>query len=206
MATSDNLCLQAALRYADFGYRVFPCRPGGSRPLTEHGFHDATTDAAQLERWWARHPSANVALSAQGLLVVDRDPLADGTPNPWLGDDPDRLLDLAAGATTVTPRGGRHHAFRKPPGKPWRCTAGQLAPHVDTRTDGGYFVVPPSRRAEGCYQWVPGCALDVPPDRLPDPPPWLTEQLDRLAAGSPAGPTPRPGRRRRTSSPPASGT
>ncbi|MBD4580751.1 DNA primase, partial [Xanthomonas citri pv. citri] len=34
----------AARELAAAGVPVFPCVPGGKRPLTEHGFHDATTD------------------------------------------------------------------------------------------------------------------------------------------------------------------
>jgi hypothetical protein len=190
LPTTDML-LEAALRYAELGYPVFPCRPGGSQPLTEHGFHDATTDAAQIERWWARHAEANVAVAAGGLLVVDVDPLSGGAANPWLHDDPDKQLELAAAPTAVTPRAGRHHVFRKPAGKAWRCTAGRLAPHVDTRTDGGYFVAPPSRRPDGAYQWLPGSELDVPPERLSEPPPWLAKLLDRQAndAPNPAAPS-----------------
>ena len=45
--------LSAALRYAELGYPVFPCEPGTNRPATAHGFKDATTDPARIERWWA---------------------------------------------------------------------------------------------------------------------------------------------------------
>jgi hypothetical protein len=172
------------LRYAELGYPVFPCVPGDSKPLTEHGFQDATTDAHCLQQWWKRQPSANVALTAAGLLIIDLDPLAANEANPWLQNDPDKLLDLAAAPTALTPRGGRHYVFRKPAGKSWRCTASRLAPGVDTRTDGGYFVAPPSRREDGSYRWVPGSELDVAPEMLPVPPPWLVEQLDHLAANA----------------------
>jgi hypothetical protein len=185
MKTRDRTFLDAALRYAELGYRVFPCVPGDSNPLTEHGFHDATTDAAQIERWWAQHPDANVALDAAGLLVVDLDPLEGGTANPWPPDDPDKYLDLAAAPTALTPRGGRHHVFAKPVGKDWRCTISRLAPKVDTRTDGGYLIVAPSRRSDGAYSWVSGLELDCPPERLPQPPAWLAVLLDGLATETP---------------------
>jgi hypothetical protein len=161
--------LPAALRYAELGYPVFPCVPRDSSPLTEHGHLDASTDAGQIERWWTQHPDASIAIAASGLLVVDVDP-KDGGVNPWLQETPERLLDLAAAPTATTPRGGRHHVFRKPAGKDWRCTASRLAPQVDTRTDGGYFIVAPSRRPDGAYIWVPGLELDEPATRLPESP------------------------------------
>lgn len=131
--TPDELLL-AALRYAEMGYRVFPCIPGTKHPITQHGFHDASTDPAQIERWWSRHPRANVGVAAKGMLVID----IDGADNPWPGD-PDRAADLAgAGAVALTPRGGRHYLFRRPAGKSWKCSTSRLAPGVDVRTDGGY--------------------------------------------------------------------
>ena len=35
---------------------MFPCSARDKRPLTPQGFHDATTDAAQLAEWAERHP------------------------------------------------------------------------------------------------------------------------------------------------------
>ena len=175
---APNVLLAAALRYAELGYRVFPCAPGGKAPLTKHGFHDASGDAEQIERWWTQHPSANIGIATEGLVVID----IDGGDNRWPGDDGERMLELAAGPMALTPRGGNHRVFRQPDGKNWRCTEGRLANKVDTRADGGYIVAPPSVVEGGkAYRWAPGLALDDPPDRLPEPPPWLAQELDRLA-------------------------
>lgn len=168
----------AALRYAEMGYRVFPCIPGTKHPITAHGFHDASTDSVQIERWWSRHPRANVGIAAEGMLVVD----IDGAANPWPGD-PDRAADLAAaGAVALTPRGGRHYLFRRPAGRNWKCSTSRLAPGVDVRTDGGYIVAAPSEIEEGPYRWGDGLDLDDPLDQLPEPPAWLTAALDALAS------------------------
>jgi len=184
--------LNAALWYADLGYPVFPCTPGRKKPpLTEHGLLDATTDREQLEQWWAQHPSANVAIRTDGLLVVD----IDGADNPWLADDADHLEELANAPTSLTPRGGRQHVFRQPEGKHRRNTTSQIAPRVDTRADGGYIIVPPSVANGGAYRWLEGHELDVPADRLPEPPAWLGTLLDALPTsngGPPAGDGPQP--------------
>ncbi len=181
IATTSAL-LETALRYAELGYPVFPCAPGTKTPLTEHGFHDATTDADQIEAWWAQHPSANIGVATQGLAVID----IDGTGNPWLAGDHDRMFDLAAAPMAITPRGGSHRVFRQPAGKNWRCTEGRLAAKVDTRADGGYIVAPPSVVEGGkAYRWAPGLELDDSPENLPEPPPWLAAELDRLATSSP---------------------
>lgn len=178
---SEQSLLAAALAYAEMGYAVFPCAPGGKTPLTGHGFLDASTDPRQIEAWWEQHPGANIGMPTQRLVVIDIDPV-DGKANPWLENEPDKQLDLAVAPMAITPRGGQHHIFRQPAGKGWRCTEGKLAPKVDTRADGGYIVVPPSVRADGrTYRWQQTLELDVPPDRLPEPPVWLIELLDGLA-------------------------
>jgi hypothetical protein len=157
------------------GYRVFPCAPGGKAPLTEHGFHDATTDPEQIERWWTQVPDANIGMSTEGLVVID----IDGRDNCW-PNDPERTLELATGAMALTPSGGSHRLFRQLADKGWRSTQSLLAPKVDTRANGGYIVVPPSV-AGNAYRWVEGLEL-VPPDCLPEPPPWLVQELDGQSA------------------------
>src|SRR3984957_3924318 len=55
---------------------VFPCRPDKG-PYTPKGFHDATTDAAAICRWWKRWPWAFIGVPtghASGVLVIDVDP------------------------------------------------------------------------------------------------------------------------------------
>ena len=168
--------LDAALRYAELGYLVFPCKPKQKTPLTPHGFHDATRDEAQIHTWWTRWPDANIAISTQGLLVIDVDPQGRNWPG-----DPERAATLTtAGAISITPRGGRHYLFAKPIGVTWRCSAGKLAPGVDVRTDGGYILVPPSSTEDGQYRWVPGHELEYPHDQLPNPPDWLAAELARV--------------------------
>jgi hypothetical protein len=177
--------LTTALRYAELGYRVFPCIPRTKHPITEHGFKDASTDPAQIERWWSRHPTANLGIAAEGMLVVD----IDGASNLWPGD-PDRSADLAsAGAVAHTPRGGRHYLFRRLAGKDWKCSTGKLAKGVDIRTDGGYIVAAPSEIPEGPYRWASTLELEDRLEQLPEPPVWLVADLDRLAERSPSSPT-----------------
>ncbi|MFQ5735126.1 MAG: bifunctional DNA primase/polymerase, partial [Planctomycetaceae bacterium] len=148
--------LEAALRYAELGYPVFPCAPGRKEPLTANGFLDATTNEERIEQWWSQRPNANIAIATAGLLVVDVDFGSD-----WLSDDPDRLAELACGALSLTANGGRHYVFRQPDSRQWRNTTGALAEHVDTRADGGYILVPPAILTGGkAYRWSPGLELD----------------------------------------------
>jgi len=175
--------LEAALRYAEMGYPVFPCVPGGKAPMTPHGFQNATTDAAQIEAWWAKHPDANIAMSTEGLLVID----VDGAENSWPGD-PDKALDLARGPVSLTPRGGRHYIFRQPAGQVWGNTTGRIAPKVDTRGNGGYIVLPPSVVDGKPYRWAETYELDGGSDQIPEPPTWVHLNGNGAAPGENGAP------------------
>ncbi|MBC8443579.1 MAG: bifunctional DNA primase/polymerase [Deltaproteobacteria bacterium] len=168
-----SLLHEAALRYAEEGYPVFPCVPGGKKPLTAHGFQDATTDPAQINAWWTAHPEANIGMPTAGLIVID----IDGADNPWPVDS-NKRRDLGECPVSFTPRGGQHSIFRLPEGKSWRNTAGKLAPKVDTRADGGYIVLPPSVVGGVAYRWNGGPGLAGGSASLPEPPVWLTELID----------------------------
>jgi len=178
MALAAVSMLEVALGYAELGYAVFPCVPGAKAPITEHGLRDATTDPTLIEYWWQTNPDANVAVATNGLLVVD----VDGTDNPWM--TPERELSLAVGPVQSTPRGGSHFWFRLPAGVDLRNTTSRIAPRVDTRANGGYVLVAPSRVGDKPYAWRPGFELAHAPEGLPEPPSWLLEIL--LATPAPA--------------------
>ena len=176
----NNAMLHAARWYAELGFAVFPCAPGRKAPLTEHGLLEATTDVEQITAWWTQKPDANIAIRTDDLIVVD----IDGEGNAWLADEAAKRAELDAGPLSLTPRGGRHHFFRQPEGRAWRNTAGRLAPRVDTRANGGYVLVAPSVVDGRLYRWADERELSVPPHKLPEPPPWLVEQLDALGASN----------------------
>ena len=149
-----HILLKAALPYARRGVPVFPCEPGGKRPLTYNGFWDASADPRRVEAWWSRWPEANVGIPTgerSGLLVLDVDPGAGG---------PESLaaLERTGGplprtARTRTGGGGMHVFFRYPAEEEVRNSTGRLGPGLDVRGEGGYVVVPPSR-TRGTYEWL----------------------------------------------------
>jgi Bifunctional DNA primase/polymerase, N-terminal len=150
---SAPLLLRAALAYAGRGVPVFPCEPGGKRPLTRNGHWDATTDRRAIERWWRRQPSANIGLPTgkeSGIVVLDVD--ADGGPES-LAKLEREGAPVPKTARTRTGGGGFHLFFRYPGITEIRNSAGLLGPGLDVRGEGGYVVVPPSR-TRGPYEWV----------------------------------------------------
>ncbi|MGP9602292.1 Bifunctional DNA primase/polymerase, N-terminal [Brevibacterium sp. Mu109] len=137
---------EAAARFAAAGVPVFPCVPGGKRPLVEHGFHDASTDAGQIAAWWGRWPAANIGVptgTTSGVEVVDVDRKTAGSG--FAGFTRARRAGLAGGwvALVRTPSGGMHAYYRADPDRPqpsWQAARAR----IDFRGDGGYVIVPPS--------------------------------------------------------------
>ena len=138
---------EAAHRYADHGWFVFPTAPGGKIPATEHGFLDATTNHKQIQQWWRAEPNANVAIAtgAPGPDVVDID--KHGDRSGYTAWNTLRQAGLAGDPQAVirTPSGGMHAYY-----KGTQQRNGSLPEHaIDFRSTGGYVVTAPSKDAGG---------------------------------------------------------
>jgi hypothetical protein len=155
--------LEAALGYAARGWPVFPCRPDSPRcpapercqckaPATPNGFKDATTDRAMIRTWWARFPSANVAIATgtPGPDVLDVDVKPDGSGFAAL-NRLKRCGLLTGAARLVRTRSGGMHIY-------YAGTAqrgGALPRHrLDFKAVGGYVLAPPSRIHGSPYELV----------------------------------------------------
>jgi Bifunctional DNA primase/polymerase, N-terminal len=178
--------LDSALHYAALGWPVHPVNLQ-KKPTTAHGFKDATTDEATIRAYFSNGAQISIRTGeASGVFVLDID------HDPAKGYDVDRtlaLLDERYGPLPHTPhqrtgRGGLQYFFTHQDGL--RNKAGTLiGPGVDTRGEGGYVVVAPSRNTHGRYEWI------VSPDDTPlaDVPPWLIELMttkERPATSPPA--------------------
>ena len=175
--------LEAALAYAAAGWPVFPCNPtqdapdtsaakrSGKQPLVAGASKDeygkkipktgglwrASTDEAQIRKWWGKYPKALIGVPTGariGLFVIDLDP-ADGE----CVDDVRARLEAAVGPLPACPisetqSGGWHLWFKNPEGDMPRNSAARI-PGVDWRGQGGYVIVPPSTMSDGkAYRWL----------------------------------------------------
>ena len=144
---SDETPVGWALRYAGLGWPVFPC-DSHKKPLTKHGFKDATTDASQILEWWDQAPDAMIGMptgETVGVTVVDVDTHRGGQ----------LPADHQAAIEARTMSGGRHLYFAHEAGD--RNTNDNV-PGVDTRGEGGYVILPGSRGVKkdgspGYYDW-----------------------------------------------------
>ena len=125
--------MQAAISYAQLGWRVFPLQPfhlfRGSWP------EYATNDVDTLRAWWSVHPTANIALVTDAFTVIDVD-RKSGKPDGLLqvGEEVDHQTPWVA-----TPNGGYHFYYHNTD-LPLRSLPG-----VDTLTGNHYVLAPPSR-------------------------------------------------------------
>lgn len=142
-----RLPLPAAARACALaGIPVFPCEALGKRPITKHGFRDATADIGQVDRWWRRRPEANVGIptgAASRVVVVDID--VHGQVDGFVSINRVTYAGLTEGWEMLvrTPSGGLHAVYPSCPGAVQRSWQAARA-GVDFRGDGGYVVVPPS--------------------------------------------------------------
>jgi hypothetical protein len=173
--------LNAALHYISDNIPVFPVSRVDKHPLCPNGFHDATIDEDQIRKWWAVWPRAMIGIAAGarfGAWVTDED--IDAKKNIDGRETMARLEaehgSLPRTLTSITPRGGKHRLWRWT-GTNIRNSVEKIGPGVDVRGNGGYFIVPPSARADGAaYRWEDARVAIV------EAPGWLTELA--LAASS----------------------
>jgi len=167
---------EIAASLAKNGMKIFPCGPD-KKPLTAHGFHDASCDKGTVERWWATNPDAMIgmptgAMNDRVVLDVDIDEAAGiNGPNSLMA-----LIEqygaIPSTFTVGTPRGGFHFHF-KYPGRKIKNSTGKLGAGLDIRGDGGYVIVPPSQNAAGRAYTVED---DSPLAAMPE---WVLTMLEK---------------------------
>lgn len=183
MSSEPESMLDAALRYASWGWPVLPLAPGSKLPATQHGVHDATCDEARIRQWWTASPHANIGIAAgarSGLIILDVDP-RNGGDDSWAGLQRD-LGALPDTAQALTAGGGEHYLMRYDP----RIRSTKLADGVDLLADGRYFVAYPSQVNGRTYSWE---ASSDPSDGVapaPLPPSWADAILHKRRAPSAA--------------------
>lgn len=196
----DYSPLAYALRYVTLGWAVLPlhtieggicscgdpeCRKvAGKHPvasLAPRGLHQATTDPGIVRAWWSTMPDANIGVRTgrvSGFVAVDVDVRGEaGGEETWEalcalhGTPPDTV-------EAITGSGGRHLLYAYP-GEVGQMgnTAGRLGRGIDTRGDGGYIVVEPSRHKSGrTYLWEASSSPldDIRPAPMPG---WMVDAL-----------------------------
>jgi putative DNA primase/helicase len=175
--------LDAALAYAAKGFPVFPVTVNKKTPVPPRdkdanrnpipgtgSFKKATCDPIQIRKWWTGHeyliglPMGRVS----GLWCLDVDTAedhADGVAG-WSETIAQHEPIITREHRSAT--GGPHLIFNWHEEQPLLCSKGALPPGIEVKGEGGYIVVPPSRRKRRAYTVY----ADIDPT---DAPQWLLD-------------------------------
>lgn len=161
----------AALDYANHGWKVFPCKPRGKEPIVLGGYKAASADPELIKSWWEAWPDANIglAMADNGLFAIDVDPRNGGylTLPKLLPIIPETLHQITGG-------GGEHFILRLPLGEK---LAGSLGDGIDVKANGYILAAPSVHPSGGIYQWDP-----LAPDVVASPGSELINRLKRTKA------------------------
>jgi len=151
------------------GWKIFPCGPD-KKPLTQHGFKDASSDLTQIEAWADYYQVAlwGIACQDSGFFAVDLD-VPDG-PKTWQKWTEEHGK-TEPGPIQKTPSGGWHILYKLPEGIRIPNNSGKLGAGVDLRST-GYIC------SGNGYAWGKnGHAINAP---LPEAPAWLLKKIEAL--------------------------
>ncbi len=167
---NENPFLQAALSYAERGWRVLPVHPRSKKPIMEGWPNRATTDPKYLRQCWAKNPEANVGILT-GVTDIPGVYLAVIDVDGDLGEESMLALEGELGKLPDTIEShtgkGRHLLFLTDRPLPNRVG---LALGIDVRGENGFIVAPPSVHPSGVeYIWATECGPEeVEAARMPE--------------------------------------
>jgi putative DNA primase/helicase len=207
-SAADLTMTESALALVECGFEVFPthgvytstdglvactcprgtdCRSKGKHPVPARGFLEATTDPAQVRRWWRAdrvrgEGGWNVALrTTSRFVVLDADVKSDGLDTIEQFEAWSNGLSLPETVRVRTGSGGLHLLYRTA-GTARVVSRNRILPGLDIKADGGYVVTVPSlHESGGLYRFEnPDHPLaELPPDVTA----WLLTQRGHSAGG-----------------------
>jgi hypothetical protein len=148
----------AALSYAERGYKVFPLIARGKVPAIAKsrggkGFKDGTTEVRLVNNWWEKDADYNIGLACEKpLFILDVD-TKNGGDESFARMCAEIGASMFDGVPLVKTPGGRHFWFRQP--EPIITRHNGILPGIDLLGPGGYVIAPPSVRNDGSYIWTP---------------------------------------------------
>lgn len=173
------------------GVPVFPCKVD-KKPLTEHGFLDASRNSDVIKRMFAKPGAVMIGMPTgeiTGVIVVDIDVKANRQGMDWLNANSHRMPQTR----TIRTSSGGLHIYMAWPGQRVKNSNDKIAPGVDVRGDGGYVILPPSAgyvvADDAPLALVPDWFLPVlcPPEPVPTPTPSVPRPTSSHAGNTPYG-------------------
>jgi hypothetical protein len=140
-----------ALRLAELGFEVFPCKAKDKTPATKNGFKNATSDPAEIERLFKGRKNLAIATGLRsGVWVLD----LDGSEGIEAFAEIEREFGTLPETVTAKTGGGGLHHFYTCDGAEIQNRSRLAGKPIDVRGDGGYVIAPPSIHPSGqAYEW-----------------------------------------------------
>jgi hypothetical protein len=161
---AEQAVLAEALSYAAQGLKIFPVN-AAKRPLVAHWRDDATCDPATIEAWLRKWPHCEFGWALpKDAVVVDID--LKGGRNGFrdfkdlAGCDPHTVMTPMAS----TPSGGLQLFYAA--AKPYKNAVAIHGTGIDTRSEGGYVVLPLSGNGREWRRGLIGATLLPAPSWL----------------------------------------
>lgn len=168
---TKNPRLQAALKLAASGYKIFPVPPGSKQSYVSKnnkrlGSGEAwgmTDDPDLIQKYWKRWPGANVGLptgAVNNLIVIETDTKAGHANLTEDGEISLKAIERGLGELPDTrmaqsPSGSLHRLYSHPRASlKVKNSSSEIGIGIDVRGDGGMVVAPPSERKDGVYRWL----------------------------------------------------
>jgi putative DNA primase/helicase len=182
----------AALYWADMGFRVHPCNPqdklpylpcdldaNGEKIRGTGGVCKASTDARLIGEWWDERPHAMIGIAMGEIAwAVDPDiPKKPGAPDGvrYWAELQEKHGVCPPTHSHISPSGGRHLLFKCSPDFPLGNGEGQLqGKGINVRGRNAYVIAPPSRWSDGRGYVFADRSLAF---KFADAPVWLYELL-----------------------------
>ncbi|MDO8490364.1 MAG: bifunctional DNA primase/polymerase [bacterium] len=168
----DNL-LTHAKAYVDRGWSVIPVGTNKIPIINWKEFQERIATIEELEDWFSNESMAGIGIvtgSISGIVVIDVDKKSGG------------LESIKNFSTPLTPivqtgGGGFHYYYACPKNARIKTCAGDIAPGIDIRGEGGYVVAPPSLHLSGNrYEW----ATSFDDAELAELPSWVIEAQEKI--------------------------
>lgn len=167
--------LLAALALADYGFSIFPLVPNGTLPAFANWRDEATKRQDQVKNWWREIPDANIGVATDHLLVIDVDPIRDGTTT-FSNLLANQNHDLPGTLVSRTPNLGTHIIYWMPHSLVAYGGFDKLGAGVNIVSNGGYIVGAGSSIDGLTYAWQSPYAPDE--HDFVQAPHWLVDRCD----------------------------
>ena len=187
----------AAMVFAERGWKVFPVAPIGDGPNRKdgkepfpgtRGFKDATSEPNQIAEWCKSHPDANIGLACEAsrLIAVDVDLDLDDPEQSARWERYQASHDMPETFAQQTAGGGLHLVYSASPGIRYPGSMSDGEGKIADIKHHGYILLGPSVAQSG-RRSEPG-TYEIIENREPAPAPaWLAErQASRADVAQPA--------------------